>query len=117
MSEVHTCCPLCGHEISGGPLWDAEDRIFAANGVAVTFTSTEARVVDLLWRRRPGGIVRDSALASLYENDPSGGPDRGIMSVWLWRIRKKLELTGYTVTMNIGGGGAPHRLIKMKEGK
>ena len=95
--------------------WNLADRAFVANGVAVRFTKTEARIIDVLWRRRAQGGVPDlETLAQLvYADDPDGGPDNwNTLSVLLLKVRRKLEGTGFAIPHAYGRPRIGFRIVR-----
>jgi DNA-binding response OmpR family regulator len=98
-------CPTCGADLHDEVSWNAETRTFLVDGQTVRFTKTQGLIFDALWRaRKRGGIQeREQFMQAAYADDIDGGPEcSSTLSVHLWRIRKMLEPTPYTVSMNFG---------------
>lgn len=86
-----------------------------ANGVAVRFTKTEAKVFDALWRRRSSGAVpdRDALMQIVYADDADGGPNSfETLSVMLIKVRKKLKGTGFAIPHAYGRPRIGFRIVR-----
>lgn len=121
MDAKSACCPTCGAPLAHDAFnFDEETRTFVANGVAVRFSECESWVVGVLWnaRRRGGFDGLEPLTDAVYSNDPDGGPESGsnTVSVMLWRIRKKLELAGYTVPRRYGNPKPRFQIVKAEAG-
>jgi len=74
-------------------------------------TKTEQRILLLLWRRKNHPVTSDMIIDHLYRGDPNGGPEhaRKLITVYIFKLRKKLADTGYEIRSQYGVG---YRLIE-----
>lgn len=73
------------------------------------FHSEKEQAIFDYVRKHPNCVVSE-IIASIYADDPNGGPETGnIISVWLNRMKPKLRANGLEITCT-GGRGATYRL-------
>jgi hypothetical protein len=112
------CCPICGGALKDEASWDAMTGTFSANGLAVKLTPRQASIFNPIWEsRNRGGIVGQVRLAELaFANEVNGGPESlNVLSVYMAHIRKKIAVTGYTITKSYGTAFHAYRIIRIGE--
>lgn len=113
-----SCCPICGGQLADEAKWDPVTRTFSANGLAVKLTVRESTVFNPIWEaRHRGGVHGRIRLAELaYADDHDGGPESiEAISVCMAHIRKKMAVTGYTITKSAGTAFHAYRIVPIGE--
>jgi hypothetical protein len=96
-----TCiCPTCGQSMNVG-------RAPIEGLTSAPLSHHERVMVEALIRAYPRALHRDAAIAALYADEPTGGPDdaEGVMKHVMWRLRLKLPQYGWTVPSSRNGRG------------
>lgn len=99
-------CGECGQVIPWRGLlaFDEDTGTVFRDGKEAKLTIYEGRVFDRL-NRAKGQVVRHSALMDeLYWNDPNGGAQENIVSVYVSRVRPKLAPLGIAIRNQFGIG-------------
>ncbi|QYA11710.1 helix-turn-helix domain-containing protein [Rhizobium sp. AB2/73] len=98
MSVKKFVCSCCGSEVNNPSLLLVIDEI--------GLSKQEGRLLEVVWRANGNPVMPERALASMYADDPNGGPEPGrkgylAFKVTLCHLRKKLRDYGVWIE-NIG---------------
>lgn len=76
-----------------------------ADLLSANLSKQQQDIVDILARAYPRRIHVDALIGTLYENDPSGGPDYAtqVLRTQIFRIRQKIAPLGWTIPSNRSG--------------
>ncbi|MET3602157.1 helix-turn-helix domain-containing protein [Martelella mangrovi] len=80
--------------------------------MALGLTPTEFRIYSVL--RRHEAASTEAILMALYSDKPDGGSDYNIVSVYIHKLRRKLEGNGYRIESRHGVG---YRLVRAEGGE
>jgi len=70
------------------------------------------RIVDLI-AKRPDGITRSEIIATVYADDPNGGPDNpNTICVLIKHANEELAAQGWHIAPAWLGRGARYRLVR-----
>jgi hypothetical protein len=71
------------------------------------------RIVDII-ADRPDGITRGEIIATVYADDPNGGPDNpNVISVLIKHANAELAAQGFRIEPAWRGRGARYRLARL----
>ena len=71
------------------------------------------RIVDLI-ANRPDGITRSEIIATVYADDPNGGPDNpNTICVLIKHADEELATQGWHIAPALLGRGARYRLVRI----
>lgn len=96
------CCPTCGQTLP-------PDR----KGWSYLFRGRSAKIVEVVQKVGPNGIVSDALFDRVYGDDPDGGPDGGVksMCVLIAAINRRLATVGKRIRCTSRGRGGPHPYV------
>jgi DNA-binding response OmpR family regulator len=108
---MNALCPCCNR-----PMEDSRAPIEGLAGAALT--NQHRQMVAELVRAYPQPVSRDRLFDILYGLDPDGGPENvgNNIAVRIHKIRKAIELFGWTIPKQHGGTGLQgfYRLAPME---
>ena len=95
----------CGHKPRSGPAHPGAR--LAVHG------PVRQRIVDLI-ANRPDGITRSEIIATVYADDPNGGPDNpNTICVLIKHANEELAAQGWHIAPAWLGRGARYRLVRI----
>lgn len=88
---MNAICPCCAQPLPASKtIVDTKNRVLIVDGNAIEMSNIEIRIADLLWRRSPGFVTRESIYDYIYSMALDGGPGDAVVNVWICKIRAKL---------------------------
>ena len=113
-------CPCCGHETERPrPFFvDRDGCALHVDGVSIHLSPEHTKFAAALERKYPQIATKEAILELMYGNDPNGGPEYAetIMSIYVHRIRKKLQGTTLSIE-NVWGSGYKFVVKEPSHGK
>lgn len=97
-------CPCCGQPI---------DDSGARSLIGIRLGKQERAIILELVHAFPAGVTNEHMQTVLYHDDPNGGPEWSskIVSILMWRVRKKVEAMGWTIPD--GRKHGDYRLVRL----